>query len=58
MRLFTTCGPGNIVAANRLRLAGKGIPETSLAFSEQLFDYCKAANIETLAISRHSHRDQ
>ena len=58
MKLFAAIGPGNIVGANRSRLAGKDILETSLAFSEQLFAYCKTAGIETLAISQHAQRDQ
>jgi glycogen synthase len=58
MKLFTAIGPGNIVGANRLHLAGKITPETSLAFSEQLFAYCKFSKIETLAISQHPQRDQ
>ena len=58
MKLFTATGPGNIVGANRLRSAGKDIPETSLAYSEQLFSYCKSAEIETLAISQHAPRDE
>jgi glycogen synthase len=58
MKLFTALGPGNIVDAHRSRLSGKEIHETSIAFSEQLLDYCKTANIETLAISYHPHRDE
>jgi glycosyltransferase involved in cell wall biosynthesis len=57
MKLFTAMGPGNIVEAHRARLAGKDISETSIAFSEQLLDYCKAANIETLGISSHPNVD-
>lgn len=58
MKLFVALGPGDIVGAARSRLAGVEIPETSTAFSEQLFKYCKAENLHTLAISAHSRPDQ
>jgi len=58
MRLFVALGPGDIVGAARSRLAGKAIPETSLAFSEQLFALCETVKIPTLAISSNPRHDQ
>jgi len=57
MRLFAALGPGDIVGAHRARLSGEDIKETSIAYSEQLFDYCKAAQIRTYAVSQHPRRD-
>ena len=57
MRLFVALGPGDIVGAHRARLSGEDIKETSIAYSEQLFDYCKAAQIPTDAVSQHPRRD-
>ena len=58
MKLFVALGPGDIVNAARLRLNGKEISETSIAFSEQLFSYCKTEQIKTLAISAHPRPDR
>ena len=58
MKLFLALGPGDIVSAARRRLAGKEIPETSIAFSEQIFTYCRSEKIETLAISSCPRIDQ
>jgi glycogen(starch) synthase len=58
LRLFVALGPGDIVGARRSQLAGKAISETSVAFSEQLFAYCRLRNIKTLAISSNSRIDQ
>jgi glycogen synthase len=57
MRLFAALGPGDIVGAHRARLSGEDIKETSLAYSEQLLDYCKAAQIPTYAVSQHPRAD-
>jgi glycogen synthase len=51
MKLFVALGPGDIVAAARLRCDGQAIPETSVAYSELLFDFCKSESLQTLAIS-------
>lgn len=58
MRLFLALGPGDIVGARRAKIAGGAINETSIAFSEQLFAYCRVRNFETLAISSHARVDQ
>lgn len=58
LRLFVALGPGDIVGARRSQLAGKAINETSVAFSEQLFAYCRLRNIQILAISSNSRIDQ
>ena len=58
LRLFVALGPGDIVGARRSRLAGKAINETSIAFSEQLFAYCRSRKIQTLAISSNGRTDQ
>lgn len=58
LRLFVALGPGDIVGARRSQLAGKAINETSIAFSEQLFGYCRLRNIQTLAISSNSRGDK
>ncbi|MCG2673303.1 glycosyltransferase [Bradyrhizobium sp. GCM10023182] len=54
LRLFAALGPGDIVGAGRNRLTGNAINETSIAFSEQLFAYCRHHQIPTLAISSNS----
>lgn len=58
LRLFVALGPGDIVGARRSQQANKTINETSIAFSEQLFAYCRFRNIKTLAISSNSRIDQ
>lgn len=58
LRLFVTLGPGDIVGARRSRLAGEAVNETSIAFSEQLFAYCRSLNIQTLAISSNGRTDR
>jgi glycogen synthase len=57
IRLFAALGPGDVVGARRARLAGQAVNETSIAFSEQLFAYCRLRNIRTLAISSHARAD-
>jgi len=58
LKLFAALGPGDIVGARRSRLAGNPIKETSIAFSEQLFSYCRLRGVKTLAISSNSRVDQ
>jgi glycogen(starch) synthase len=58
LRLFMALGPGDIVGARRSQLAGKEINETNIAYSEQMFAYCRLRNIKTLAISSNSRIDQ
>ena len=57
LRLFVALGPGDIVGARRSQLAGNAINETSIAFSEQLFAYCRLRGIRTLAISSNVRPD-
>lgn len=59
MRLFATLGPGDIVDAHRRHIAGESIvSETSITFSEQLFEYCRIAGIDLLAVSYHPRVDR
>lgn len=58
MRLFTALGPGDLVRARQMQLAGNAINETSIAFSAQLLAYCRIRNITTLAISSNSRTDE
>jgi glycosyltransferase involved in cell wall biosynthesis len=58
LRLFTALGPGDIVGARKKQLAGTAINETSIAFSEQLFAYCRERKITTLAISANGRIDR
>lgn len=58
LRLFVALGPGDIVSARRKQLAGHAVNETSIAFSEQLFDYCRQRRIRTLAISSNIRSDE
>ena len=57
MRLFLALGPGDIVGARRGALAGIAVPGTSIAFSEQIFSFCRVQNITTLALSSNDRRD-
>jgi len=57
LKLFTALGPGDIVGARTQQFAGKVINETSIAFSEQLFSYCRSCKIKTLAISSNNRID-
>jgi glycogen synthase len=57
-KLFAALGPGDIVGSYRHRLAGDAIAsETSLAFSDQLVDWCRLRGIELLAIGHHARAD-
>src|SRR5262245_5967974 len=58
MKLFAALDPGDIVGAVKLGSSGESIPETSIAFSEQLFDYCRSNDIEILGISSHPRTDK
>lgn len=58
LRLFTALGPGDIVSARQKQLAGEAVNETSIAFSEQLFAYCRQQKIQTLAISSNARTDR
>jgi len=58
LRLFAALGPGDIVRARRNRAAGLAVSETSIAFSEQLFAYCRHTQIKILAISSHEKPDR
>lgn len=58
LRIFAALGPGDIVKARRMHLAGLDIDETSIAFSEQLFSYCQQASIPTLAFSSNPRSDR
>jgi glycogen(starch) synthase len=58
LKLFAALGPGDIVGARREQIAGNAIKETSIAFSEQLFSYCRHRGIKTLAISSNERIDQ
>jgi glycogen synthase len=57
MKLFAALGPGDIAAAARAALAGRTVATTSIAFSEQLFAYCRVRAMETLAISSNARAD-
>jgi len=57
VRLFLALGPGDIVGARRAALAGIAVPVTSIAFSEQIFSFCRAHDITTLALSSNGRRD-
>jgi glycosyltransferase involved in cell wall biosynthesis len=58
LRLFAALGPGDIVGARQSKIKGMPIKETSIAFSEQLFSYCRKRGVKTLAISSNSRIDQ
>lgn len=58
IRLFAAFAPGDHVRAHREALACGTASTTSLAFSEQLFNYCKAAGYPILAISSHPRVDR
>lgn len=59
MRLFAALGPGDIVAAHRTHLLGAPIVSvTSITFSGQLFEYCRARGITGLFTSHNGVVDQ
>ena len=43
LKLFAALGPGDIVGAQRARIAGNAVNETSIAFSEQFISYANLA---------------
>jgi glycogen(starch) synthase len=58
MKLFAALGPGDIVAVQRARINGEAfLSETSITYSEQLFDYCCERGIETLGLSHNKRVD-
>jgi len=57
VRMFAAFGPGDHVRAHREGMARGTASTTSLAFSEQLFNYCKATANPILAISSHPRAD-
>lgn len=57
VRIFAALGPGDIVGAHRESVLRGAAPTTSLAFSEQIFNYCKATANPILAISSHPRAD-
>jgi glycogen synthase len=56
-RLFAALGPGDIVAARKAAIAGLPTGGTSIAYSEQLFAYCRHQHLEILAISYNPRVD-
>jgi glycogen(starch) synthase len=58
-KLFAALGPGDMVAAHRQRLAGGRIKtETSVPFSDQLVDWCKARRITLLGVGYNPRADE
>jgi len=57
-KLFLALGPGDIVGARRAALSGLPIAETSLAYSEQILNYCRLRQFRVLAISSNPRIDQ
>jgi protein-disulfide isomerase-like protein with CxxC motif len=58
LKLFAALGPGDIVGAQRARIAGNAVNETSIASSEQFISYCKSRGFRTLAISSNGRVDR
>src|SRR3977135_959039 len=59
MRLFAALGPGNIVAAQRKQLADPGVKSaTSIIYSGQLYEYCRARGITALVASHNGAVDE
>lgn len=59
MKLFAALGPGDIVGARRSHEAGEHVAgETSILFSEQLVQYCRAADIALLGIGTNPRSDK
>ncbi|CUT11417.1 Glycosyltransferaselike [Bradyrhizobium sp.] len=57
IRIFAALGSGDIVGSRRENMNRGRTFTTSIAFSDQLFDYCKAAGNPILAISSNSRTD-
>lgn len=58
VKLFAAMGPGDIVAARMAQSAGFAVKGTSIAYSEQLFAYCRLRRFEVLAISYNQRVDR
>jgi glycogen(starch) synthase len=57
-RIFYALGPGNVVDSYRKWSAGQDCnSETSLTFSGQFFDFCRARGVRAYAVSSHPHRE-
>ena len=57
-RILYALGPGNVVDAYRKWSAGLDYTtETSVTFSSQFFDFCKARGAEAWAVSSHPSRE-
>jgi len=58
LRVFYALGPGDVVDAYRKWSGGTDYTaETSLTFSGQFFDFCKAHGVQAYAVSSHSARE-
>ncbi len=58
LKLFFALGPGDVVGdIRRIRDRNDDSGETSITFSEQVYDYVKAKDYRALAVSHHSRRD-
>ena len=58
LRVFYALGPGDVVDAYRKWSGGIDYTaETSLTFSGQFFDFCKAHGVQAYAVSSHSARE-
>ena len=57
-RIFYALGPGNVVDSYRKWSAGQDCnSETSLTFSGQFFDFCRAHGVRAYAVSSHPDRE-
>ncbi len=57
-RILFAVGPGDVIQAYRDWRSGQAtISETSLTFSGQAFDFCRANHLEMWAVSAHSRRE-
>lgn len=57
-RVFYAIGPGNVVDSYRKWSAGLDCnSETSLTFSGQFFDFCRARGVRAYAVSSHPERE-
>ena len=58
LKLFFALGPGDVVGdIRRIRDRNDDSGETSITFSEQVYDYVKAKDYRALAVSHHPRRD-
>jgi glycogen(starch) synthase len=59
VKLFSALGPGDIVSAYRAQVDGRPFTSvTSITFSGQLLELCRARDLQLLAISYNPRRDQ